>query len=256
MFLITPTKSRNLSEYSDRAPPFETLASHFGEHRNYQPTSNKARRLLLLSDKKGTQPHADHHGALEQPQPLHSISSVSQKTFVSGKRKNFISPLRKFLRCRDKATRITCLVRHILVKPCADSESRFCCLRLFQGWRQHDQQSPDVQMGLDRFDENLGLSICLLHQCQHAHTARSIALRYIPPRSPDRGSGAGCGKNSVAVTWKTFPAKSHRLARSRIVPVCALCCVHRKHREWLGKSRATTLKAACRQFVLKKGAAS
>ena len=31
-------------------------------------------------------------------------------------------------------------------------------------------------MGLDRFDENLGLSICLLHQCQHAHTARSIAL--------------------------------------------------------------------------------
>ena len=62
VFLITPTKSRNLSEYSDRAPPFETLASHSGEHRNYQPTSNKARRLLSLSDKKGTQPHADHQG--------------------------------------------------------------------------------------------------------------------------------------------------------------------------------------------------
>ena len=56
------------------------------------------------------------------------------------------------------------------------------------------------------------LAIALLHQRQHAHTARSTALRYIPPRSPDRGPGAGCGKNSVAVTWK-FPCEKPAISK-------------------------------------------
>ena len=128
-FLITPTKSRNLSEYSDKAPAFETLASCFLA--SIETTSQHQIKLDAYCCCLRRKAHSITPTTrdVEQPQLLHSISTVSQKTFVSGKRKNFISPLRKFLRCRDKATRITCLVRHILVKPCVDSESRFCCLR-------------------------------------------------------------------------------------------------------------------------------